>query len=241
MPNISGVFAWLEGVLEPMLDVFQSSKAEKEVRVDVAEKEARVDVVPSATQGRVEAAEPNDRAEAVMARDHVEKRLSEIRLKKADFSSSMKERFRIATDISELRQKSSLLPDDVFKIKLQKKLDAYSQADFTVKEARQDLGRLEQQHLHACDTEIAVFKRPASRESASDVFKQAPSRESTSGEPTPRFPNFPFAYSQSARTFTSTSAGARSKSPTRRSKRFTQAAAKSSSDVLALRARSSER
>lgn len=50
-------------------------------------------------------------------------------------------------------------------------------------------------------------------QSTSDVTKRVSGRDSTSGEPTPRFPNFPYAYAQSTRNLTSTSAGAkRSKS-----------------------------
>jgi hypothetical protein len=76
------------------------------------------------------------------------------------------------------------------KIKLQKKLEAYSQADFTVKEVKQDLGRLGQQQLHAVDKEIAVFKRPQKRELTSDEKRKVASQS------VPRFPNFPYAYSQ---------------------------------------------
>ena len=215
--HISSIFAWLEGVLKPVLDVLPQSEVEKE------------DVAKFGVGRNINAADNDEcnHAEALIMPDYVEERLQEIRLKKAAFSSSIKKRFQIATDISDLRQKSALIPDNVFKAKLQKKLDAYSQADITVKRESQDLGRLKQNHLHAClcDTEIAIFKRRPSSESSSK-----------GSEPTPRFPNFPYSFSQSAR-----DVGARSASPVRRSKRFVRAAATISPNALESRARSSER
>ena len=219
--RMSDMFEWLGGVLKPLLDVLPKSEAKKEDTVN---------------EGRnITSAENHNECnhvEALIMHDHVEERLNEIRLKKAEFSSSMKERFQIATNISELRQKSALMPDHVFKVELQKNLDAYSQADIAVKGVRQDLGRLELNHLCCCDTEIAVFKRRPSSESSSQGSK-----------PTPRFPNFPFSFSQSARDASraENSAEARSASPVRRSKRFTRASAPISPDALAVRARSSER
>ena len=167
------IFAWLEGLLESMLDVHPQSEA----------KTLEENVVKVCLGRNINAADKHDEcnhAEPLM-HDHAEKKRNEIRLKKAEFSSSMKKRFQIATDMSNLRQTSALIPD-VFKFKLQKKLYTYAQADITVKRASQDLGRLEHNHLHAClcDTEIAMFKRGPISESSLQGF-----------EPTLRFPNFP--------------------------------------------------
>ena len=218
--RISNIFAWFEGVLEAVPGVLPNSEAKKEDIVSVGR--------------NITAAESNkgDHAEALLMQDHVEERLNEIRLKKSEISSSMKERFQIATTISDLRQKTRM-PDHVFKVKLQKKIDTYSQADIAVKGARQELGRLEQNHQHLCDTEIAVFNRRPSHESEAS---------SQGSKATPRFPNFPFSFSQRAWDVSRSknSAEARSTSPVR-SLSFTRAAATISPDALAPRAKSSER